>query len=78
MAKRVRIEDRVEQRTQEIGEELCGRLKNRSPSILHGRGWEDRMVHWAMDDEAVKVLTFRSMDVLPMLRDHASIASHLR
>ncbi|MCP4784373.1 MAG: L-glutamate gamma-semialdehyde dehydrogenase [Fuerstiella sp.] len=77
MAKRVRIEDRVEQRTREIGEELCGRLNNRSPSIFHGRWWEDRLMHWAMDDEAVKVQMFRFVDVLPMLRDHASIARHL-
>ncbi len=30
-----------------------------------------------MDDEAVKVQMFRFVDVLPMLRDHTSIARHL-
>lgn len=77
MAKRVRIEDRVEQRTQEIGEDLFGRLNHRSPSIFHGRWWEDRLMNWAMDDEAVKVQMFRFVDVLPMLRDHTAIAQHL-
>ena len=77
MAKRVRIEDRVEQRTREIGEELFGRLTHRSPSIFHGRWWEDRLMNWAMEDEAVKVQMFRFVDVLPMLRDHTSIAKHL-
>lgn len=77
MAKRVRIEDRVEKRTREIGEDLFGRLHHRSPSIFHGRWWEDRLMNWAMDDEAVKVQMFRFVDVLPMLRDHAAIAEHL-
>ncbi|MEO1983556.1 MAG: L-glutamate gamma-semialdehyde dehydrogenase, partial [Fuerstiella sp.] len=36
-----------------------------------------RLMHWAMDDEAVKVQMFRFVDVLPMLRDHTSIARHL-
>jgi RHH-type proline utilization regulon transcriptional repressor/proline dehydrogenase/delta 1-pyrroline-5-carboxylate dehydrogenase len=77
MAKRVRIEDRVEQRTREIGEDLFGRLNHRSPSIFHGRWWEDRLMNWAMDDESVKVQMFRFIDVLPMLRDHNAIAKHL-
>ncbi|APZ96655.1 L-glutamate gamma-semialdehyde dehydrogenase [Fuerstiella marisgermanici] len=77
MAKRVRIEDRVEQRTQEIGEDLFGRLNSRSSSIFHGRWWEDRLMNWAMEDEAVKVQMFRFVDVLPMLRTHTSIAEHL-
>lgn len=77
MAKRVRIEDRVEQRTREIGGQLFERLNHRTPSIFHGRWWEDRLMNWAMDDEAVKVQMFRFVDVLPMLRDHTSIARHL-
>ncbi|MEZ6126127.1 MAG: proline dehydrogenase family protein [Planctomycetaceae bacterium] len=77
MAKRVRIEDRVEQRTREIGEDLFSRLQHRSPSVFHGRWWEDRLMHWAMQDEAVKVQMFRFVDVLPMLRDHTAIAQHL-
>lgn len=77
MAKRARIEDRVEQRTREIGGELFERLNHRSPSIFHARWWEDRLMNWAMEDEAVKVQMFRFVDVLPMLRDHTSIARHL-
>ena len=77
MAKRVRIEDRVEVRTREIGNEFFGRLNNRSPSVFHGRWWEDRLLNWAMSDEAIKVQMFRFVDVLPMLRDHADIARHL-
>jgi RHH-type proline utilization regulon transcriptional repressor/proline dehydrogenase/delta 1-pyrroline-5-carboxylate dehydrogenase len=69
--------DRIEQRTQEIGHELFGRVQHRSPSIFHGRWWEDRLMSWAMSDEAVKVQMFRFVDVLPMLKDHNSIARHL-
>jgi RHH-type proline utilization regulon transcriptional repressor/proline dehydrogenase/delta 1-pyrroline-5-carboxylate dehydrogenase len=67
----------VEQRTQEIGRELFGRVQHRAPSIFHGRWWEDRLMSWAMGDEAVKVQMFRFVDVLPMLRNHQAIARHL-
>ena len=69
--------DQTEQRTLEIGRELFGRIQHRSPSIFHGRWWEDRLMSWAMNDEAVKVQMFRFVDVLPMLRDHTAIARHL-
>lgn len=77
MAKRVRIEDRVETRTGEIGKDLLERLTPRSPSIFHGRWWEDRLINWAMEDDAVRVQMLRFVDVLPALRDHSAIASHL-
>jgi len=70
-------DDRIEQRTQEIGGDLFGRVQHRSPSIFHGRWWEDRLMSWAMNDEAVKVQMFRFVDVLPMLKDHHAIARHL-
>lgn len=77
MAKKAAKQDRVESRTQDIGRELLDRLSRRSPSIFHGRWWEDRLLSWAMGDEAVKVQMFRFVDVLPMLKDHAAIARHL-
>ncbi|MCH2210065.1 MAG: proline dehydrogenase family protein [Fuerstiella sp.] len=77
MAKRSRIEDRVERRTQEIGQDLLDRLEHGTPSMFHGRWWEDQLLNWAMEDEAIKLQMFRFVDVLPMLRDHRSIARHL-
>ena len=77
MAKKVSIDDRVESRTQEIGQELFGRLEHRSPSLFHGQWWEDRLMNWAMADESIKVQLFRFVDVLPMLRDHQAITRHL-
>ena len=67
----------LENRTQEVGRELFGRLKHRAPSIFHGRWWEDRLMSWAMSDESVKVQMFRFVDVLPMLKDHNAIARQL-
>ena len=77
MAKRPRIEDRVERRTQEIGHDLLDRLEHRTPSLFHGRWWENHLLNWAMEDEAVKLQMFRFVDVLTMLREHTSIARHL-
>lgn len=77
MAKKASQGDRIEKRTQEIGQELFDRLGRRSPSIFHGRWWEDRLMSWAMNDEAIKVQMFRFVDVLPMLKDHTAIARHL-
>ena len=75
--KKTSATDAVEERTQTIGRELFDRLGRRSPSIFHGRWWEDRLMSWAMSDEAVKVQMFRFVDVLPMLKDHVAIAKHL-
>ena len=77
MARRQRIEERVEQRTVQIGRELIERLQHRAPSMFHPRWWEDRLLRRAMDDEAIRVQMFRFVDVLPMLKDHAAIAQHL-
>jgi RHH-type proline utilization regulon transcriptional repressor/proline dehydrogenase/delta 1-pyrroline-5-carboxylate dehydrogenase len=70
-------DETLEDRTQETGRELFARLHRRAPSIFHGRWWEDRLMSWAMGDEAVKVQMFRFVDVLPMLKDHHAIARHL-
>jgi RHH-type proline utilization regulon transcriptional repressor/proline dehydrogenase/delta 1-pyrroline-5-carboxylate dehydrogenase len=70
-------DDRIEQRTLEIGTDLFARSAPRSLTVFHAQWWEDRLMHWAMNDPAVKVQLFRFVDVLPMLRDHAAISRHL-
>ncbi|MAG94973.1 MAG: L-glutamate gamma-semialdehyde dehydrogenase [Planctomycetaceae bacterium] len=67
----------VEARTRELGRSLWGQLERRTPSVFESRWWEDRILSWAMDDEAIKVQMFRFVDVLPMLRTHESVARHL-
>ena len=46
--------------------------------MLERRWWDDQLLDWAMADESVKVQMFRFVDVLPMLRTHASVTRHLR
>ena len=71
------LEARVEDVTQEIGRYLFEHLRRRKASIFEKRWWEDRILSWAMGDEAVKVQMFRFVDVLPRLKDHAAISRHL-
>lgn len=68
----------AEAETQRVGQFLWQRLGRRRPSILERRWWDDRLLDRAMSDESVKVQAFRFVDVLPMLRTHASVTRHLR
>ncbi|MFM9960384.1 MAG: proline dehydrogenase family protein [Planctomycetaceae bacterium] len=72
------LEARVEEVTQEIGRYLFEHLRRRKASIFEKRWWEDRILSWAMGDEAVKVQMFRFVDVLPRLKTHAAVARHLQ
>ncbi len=68
----------AEAETARIGATLWQRLGRRRPNVLERRWWDDRLMDWAMADESVKVQMFRFVDVLPMLRTHASVTRHLR
>jgi RHH-type transcriptional regulator, proline utilization regulon repressor / proline dehydrogenase / delta 1-pyrroline-5-carboxylate dehydrogenase len=67
----------IERGTQEIGRYLFDHLDGGRPNPLNRRWWDDRIMAWAMHDEAVKVQLFRFVDVLPMLTTPESIARHL-
>lgn len=67
----------IEQRTREIGHGLFEQLDDQRPNPLHRRWWDDRLMHWAMHDESLKVQLFRFVDVLPMLRSHDAVVEHL-
>src|SRR5262245_34166933 len=67
----------IERITQEVGRYLFEHLEVRRPSVLNRRWWDDRIMAWAMHDEAVKVQLFRFIDVLPMLKTPDTIAGHL-
>jgi RHH-type proline utilization regulon transcriptional repressor/proline dehydrogenase/delta 1-pyrroline-5-carboxylate dehydrogenase len=67
----------IERTTQEVGRYLFEHLEVRRPSLWDRRWWDDRIMAWAMNDEAVKVQLFRFIDVLPMLKTPESIAQHL-
>ncbi|HTQ37672.1 MAG TPA: L-glutamate gamma-semialdehyde dehydrogenase [Pirellulales bacterium] len=67
----------IEQITQEVGRYLFEHLEVRRPSLWERRWWDDRIMAWAMHDEAVKVQLFRFIDVLPMLTTPDAVARHL-
>ena len=69
--------ERIERTTQEVGREILDRRQRPLNTIFQRRWWDDRIMAWAMADEAVKVQMFRFVDVLPMLRDSASVTRHL-
>src|SRR5262249_46378487 len=68
----------VEALTQDYGREIFARVSPSRPFLFSPRWWDDRLMEWSMNDEAVKVQLFRFVDVLPMLRDGPAIVRHLR
>jgi RHH-type proline utilization regulon transcriptional repressor/proline dehydrogenase/delta 1-pyrroline-5-carboxylate dehydrogenase len=67
----------IERATQETGRYLFEHLEVRRPKVWDRRWWDDRIMAWAMNDEAVKVQLFRFIDVLPMLTTPDAVAKHL-
>ncbi len=67
----------IEQETQAVGHWLFDHLDTRRHTMLNREWWNDRILDWAMRDEAVKAQMFRFIDVLPMLHSTASIVQHL-
>ena len=68
----------IERATQEVGRWLFAHLDTRRPTFLQRAWWDDRIMAWAMRDEAVKVQMFRFVDVLPMLATGESVNRHLQ
>lgn len=67
----------IEQETQAIGQYLFDHLDDKRPNMLDRRWWDERIMSWAMKDEAVKVQLFRFVDVLPMLTSDDQVIEHL-
>ncbi len=68
----------IERTTREVGRWLFDHLDTRRPTLLQRGWWDERLMDWAMRDEAVKVQMFRFIDVLPMLADNRAVARHLQ
>ncbi|MCH2161132.1 MAG: proline dehydrogenase family protein [Phycisphaerales bacterium] len=67
----------VEARIQEIGRELLSRSRDDRSGLLSAAFWSDKLMDWAMKDEAFKVQLFRFVDAFPMLRTPQQIHEHL-
>jgi RHH-type proline utilization regulon transcriptional repressor/proline dehydrogenase/delta 1-pyrroline-5-carboxylate dehydrogenase len=68
----------IEQSAQRIGREIFDRLDTSRARPWQRRWWDERMMHWAMDDDDVKVQMFRFVDVLPMLASDEATVRHLQ
>src|SRR6516165_475515 len=56
---------------------MFARASQRSPLLFSPGWWDERLMDWTMQDEAVKVQLFRFIDALPQLRSPESISRHL-
>jgi RHH-type proline utilization regulon transcriptional repressor/proline dehydrogenase/delta 1-pyrroline-5-carboxylate dehydrogenase len=72
-----REQERIEASTLEIGRFIFQRASERAPRPTERRWWDDRIMGWAMQDEALKLQMFRFVDVLPMLADSTAVTRHL-
>jgi RHH-type transcriptional regulator, proline utilization regulon repressor / proline dehydrogenase / delta 1-pyrroline-5-carboxylate dehydrogenase len=68
---------RIETTAQEVGRYIFDRCRQGHARPFERRWWDDRVMAWAMHDEAIKVQMFRFVDVLPMLRSSESVTGHL-
>src|SRR5438046_3132040 len=68
----------VEALTRRYGREIFARVGRAGPVPFSPAWLDERLMGWTMGDEAVKLQLFRFVDVLPQLRDAASITRHLR
>ncbi len=68
----------LEALTQQYGRELFARMESARPPLFFPRWWEEQLMGFTMDREALKVQLFRFVDVLPQLREPQQITRHLR
>src|SRR5262245_10327536 len=68
----------LEALTQDYGREIFARLDRRGPLLFTPSWWDERLMEWTMDAQAVKVQLCRFIDVLPLLHKSPDINRHLR
>ncbi|MHC5002853.1 MAG: proline dehydrogenase family protein [Planctomycetota bacterium] len=67
----------VEQRVQALGRELLAQARRNRSGLLSAAFWSDKLMDWAMKDEAFKVQLFRFVDTFPTLRTSEQVHEHL-
>jgi RHH-type proline utilization regulon transcriptional repressor/proline dehydrogenase/delta 1-pyrroline-5-carboxylate dehydrogenase len=68
----------VERLAQDYGREIFARIGRQGPLPLSPSWWDEHLMGWSMNDEAMKVQLFRFIDVLPLLHSPQEINRHLR
>jgi len=67
----------VEKRIFEIGRAFLSDARKRKAGFLTTQFWSDKLMDWAMRDDAFKVQLFRFVDTFPMLRTPEQVHDHL-
>jgi RHH-type transcriptional regulator, proline utilization regulon repressor / proline dehydrogenase / delta 1-pyrroline-5-carboxylate dehydrogenase len=68
----------IETATRDLGEQILAHVHRGRGSVFHERWWDELILEWCMEDEALKTQIFRFVDVLPALRTHAQVADHVQ
>ncbi|MDP6479387.1 MAG: proline dehydrogenase family protein [Phycisphaerales bacterium] len=67
----------VEQNAARIGTELIAEAEQYAKGLLSAAFWSDKLMDWAMKDEAFKVQLFRFVDCFPSLMTKEDVHTHL-
>ncbi|MHC4318514.1 MAG: proline dehydrogenase family protein [Planctomycetota bacterium] len=67
----------LERRIQEIGADFLEDTRRHRAGVLSSAFWSQKLIDWAMKDEAFKVQLFRFVDAFPTLRTAEQIHDHL-
>lgn len=67
----------AEARIESFGREFLSLARGGKSGLLSRAFWSDKLMDWAMQDEAFKVQLFRFVDAFPMLRTPTQVHEHL-
>ncbi len=67
----------LEDAVRRIGADILKRAKKHRAGILSAAFWSDKLMDWAMQDEAFKVQLFRFVDAYPRLTTPEQVHDHL-
>ncbi|MCZ6612423.1 MAG: hypothetical protein O6941_07290 [Planctomycetota bacterium] len=67
----------LEELIKQIGREFLDQARRHRLSVLSSAFWSDKLIDWAMKDEAFKVQLFRFVDAFPTLKTPRQIHDHL-
>jgi len=71
------INPEVEKAILEYGSQFLDIARSKTAGILSAQFWSDKLMDWAMKDEAFKIQFFRFVDTYPVLKTPDQIHDHL-
>lgn len=72
------MDQQIEQKIVERGQEFFNSISGEAPSIFNKGWWTGKVMDWSMKNEDFKVQLFRFVDVLPYLNTSESLLRHIR